>query len=46
MYAVQKKDFIGQWVDVYRAQKFEDASKFQKSMTGGSAKVVTRIIQQ
>ena len=45
MYAVQKRDFFGQWVDIYRAYVFTDAERFRKSHAGGTAAEETRIIQ-
>jgi len=45
MYAVQKRDFMGQWVDMFHAQMFEDADKFRKDVAS-LARVQTRIIQQ
>lgn len=45
MFAVQKKDFMGQWLELYRAQQFADAEKFRKGVAGGSNKVETRVIK-
>lgn len=45
MFAVQKRDFMGQWVEIYRANMFEDANQFRKGMKGGDSKSLTRIIQ-
>lgn len=30
MYSVQKQDFMGNWVEVCRAQKWDDANNFRK----------------
>ena len=45
MYSVQKQDFVGNWVEVYRAQMFQDAERFKKGLADGSAKMITRKIQ-
>jgi hypothetical protein len=45
MYSVQKKDFTGHWIEVYRAQKAADADRFWKAMDGGSAKSEARVVQ-
>lgn len=45
MFAVQKKDFVGQWIEVYRAQMFQDAERFRKGIGNGTGKVETRVIR-
>lgn len=44
MWAVQKRDFMGLWVEIYRAAQFEDANRFRKGV-GGSSKTDVRVIQ-
>lgn len=43
MYIVQKKDFWNNWVEVYRAQRGDDAMRFRDGM-GEKYKDMTRII--
>ena len=45
MYSVQQQDFIGQWIEIYRAQMFNDAERFRSGIAGSTAKPVTRIIR-
>lgn len=45
MYAVQKKDPWGNWVEVYRAQSSVDAEQFQKNYNRGKNKNSIRIIK-
>ena len=35
MYSVQKQDFMGNWVEVYRAQKWNDANNFREGSSPG-----------
>lgn len=44
MWSVQKRDFMSQWVEIYRASQFEDANRFKKGV-GGGKKTEIRIIQ-
>jgi hypothetical protein len=30
MFSVQKQDFMGNWIEVYRAQKWDDANNFRE----------------
>ena len=45
MFSVQKKDFIGQWVEVYRTQMFLDAERFKNGLDNGSYKIEKRIVR-
>jgi len=43
MYIVKKQDPWGNWVEIYRAQKFEDADRFRNGIGGGKLKDITKI---
>lgn len=47
MWVVQKKDFAGNWFDIYCAQSFTDADNYKKQMaTDSSDKSEIRIINK
>lgn len=40
MFAVMKRDFLGQWIQVYRAMQFQDAERFRKGMNETDTKII------
>lgn len=45
MYIVKKQDPWGNWVEIYRAHKFEDAERFRNGIGGGKLKDITKIVK-
>jgi len=45
MFSVQKRDFFGQWVEIYRANMFLDAERFKNTLASGTARIDARIVQ-
>lgn len=47
MWVVQKKDFIGNWCDIYCAQSFDDADSYRKKNSANSSdKAELRIVKK
>jgi len=45
MFSVQKRDFIGQWVELYRANMFLDAKRFKETVESGPARIDARLVR-